>query len=167
MNFRLNQRRTKAGFYRINLRELSVNSLIKFVLVVVIVGKGTTNLATGQVQMLAVHFINIPMVGQAIKGNFDHLRFRTGQHRHSIRRNVDMRIAGGEHMHCLGLKIFRLFRSGQNTKLIIEDTGKRNKSEAPAVADSSFSTSVGFDRQRRLDLVRILTFPSKPGFKGR
>ena len=112
MNFRLNQRRTKAGFYRINLRELSVNSLIEFVLVVVIISKSATDLATGQVWMLAIYFIDIPMVGQAIKGDFDHLRFRTGQHRHSIRADIDMRIVGCEHMHYLGLKIFRLFGFG-------------------------------------------------------
>ncbi len=148
MNFLLNQRRTKAGFYHINLRELSLNSPIKLVLVIVIISKSATDLATGQVRMLAVHFIDIPMVGQAIKGNFDHLRFRTGQHRHSIGRDVDMRIVGCEHMPYLGLKIFRPFGFSQNTRLIIEATTKHNKPKVTTVAASSFSRSVSFDRKR-------------------
>lgn len=99
--------------------------------------------------MLAVHFIDIPMVGQAIKDNFDHLGFRTGQHRHTIRRDVDMGIVDCEHTHYLSLKIFRLFGFSQNTRLIIEATAQRNKPETPKITASSFSAPTGFDRRIR------------------
>ena len=116
---------------------------------IVIVGKSTTDLTTGQMRMLAMYFIDIPMVGQAIKDNFDHLRFRTSQQRHSIRPDVDMRIVGCEHMPYLSIKVFYLFGFSQDiSRLIREATAKRNKPKVTTVVVSSFSSSVSSDRER-------------------
>jgi hypothetical protein len=76
-----------------------VDLSLDFVLIVVVVGESGVDLGEGQVRVLPMYFVGVPMVGKAIQYYLHHLGARSGDHGSTIRRYFNVRIRNRARHH--------------------------------------------------------------------